>query len=78
MREARLKVQHKIEPKKNYNPDLVAFCDIQSGNGAQLFWKKDTGEVNKKGKNKLEKKEASYQKQKEASNKENTFNKQSI
>jgi len=33
---------------------------------------KDTGEVNKKGKYKQEKKEASYKKQKEASNKGNT------
>ena len=33
---------------------------------------KDTGEVNKKGKYKQEKKEASYKKQNEASNKENT------
>ena len=51
---------------KNYNPDLVTFYDIRSGNGAGLFWRKDTGEVNKKGKNKHEKKEASYNKQKEA------------
>jgi len=33
---------------------------------------KDTGEVNKKGKYKQEKKEASYKEQKEASNKVNT------
>jgi len=33
---------------------------------------KDTGEVNKKGKYKQEKKAASYKKQKEASNKVNT------
>jgi len=33
---------------------------------------KDTGEVNKKGKYKQEKKEASYKKQKEARNKGNT------
>jgi len=25
---------------KNYNPDLVAFYDIQSGNKAGLFWRK--------------------------------------
>jgi len=34
--------------------------------------RKDTGEVNKKGKYKQEKNEASYKKQKEASNKGNT------
>jgi len=34
--------------------------------------RKDTGEVNKKGKNKQEKKAPSYKKQKEASNKVNT------
>jgi len=33
---------------------------------------KDTGKVNKKGKYKQDKKEASYKKQKEASNKGNT------
>jgi len=25
---------------KNYNPDLVAFYDIRSENGAELFWRK--------------------------------------
>jgi len=29
-----------LNPKKNYNPDLVAFYDIQSRNGAGLFWRK--------------------------------------
>jgi len=37
---------------KNYNPDLVAFYDIWSGKGAGYSEGKDTGEVNKKGKNK--------------------------
>ena len=53
---------------KNYNPDLVTFYDIRSGNRAE----KDTREVNKKGKYKQDKKEASYNKQKEASSKGNT------
>jgi len=37
-----------------------------------ILTEKDTGEVNKKGKYKQEKKEASYKKQKEASKKRNT------
>jgi len=39
---------------------------------------KDTGEVNKKGKYKQEKQEASYKKQKEASNKGNTHIKNNL
>jgi len=58
--------------QKNYNPDLVAFYDIQSGKGAGYSEVKDTWKVNKKGKYKQEKQEASYKKQKEASNKGNT------
>ena len=53
-------------------PRLVASYDIWRGNGAWLFWRKDTREVNKKGKYKQEKKEASYKKQKEAIKEGNT------
>ena len=53
-------------------PRLVASYDTRRGNGAGYSEGKDTGEANKKGKYKQEKKEASYKKQKEASNKGNT------
>jgi len=36
--------------QKNYNPDIVAFYDIQSGTERGYSEGKDTGKVNKKGK----------------------------
>ena len=69
-------LKYKIkQDKSNYNQGFIASYDIWPVNGADLFSflkGKDKGELKKKGKYKLEKKEVSCKKQKEANDKVNT------